>query len=112
MASLPSVFGQVFGPLLWQQQLAMFGQTVTYYGANFAAGSGVALSVIWKEGRGTEDVSPGRYSHIIVCCADLTPPPVEGDIVEDSNGAVYDVVSVEIDAVGFALCILQEQGNG
>ena len=90
----------------------MFGRTVLYHQESLDPAQAVELDVIWKEGRAEEEVSPGRYSHILVQNADLDPGPVEGDLVEDPLGTLFDVVSVEADPNGFSRCILQEQGRG
>jgi hypothetical protein len=109
MASLPSQFAQLFAPLLWEQEVALFGRSVLYHQESIDPAQAVTITVIWKEGRSEEDVSPGRYSHILIQNADLQPGPVPGDIVE-AGGSLFDVKTVEADAVGYSRAVLQEQG--
>lgn len=111
MASSPTPFAQLFAPLLWDCEFAMYGRTVLYYQESLDPAEAIELDVIWKNGRGEEEVSPGRYSHILIQNADLDPGPIEGDIVEDASGDLFDVVSVEADPNGYSRAILQEQGR-
>ena len=107
---MPSQFAQLLVPLLWDQQFAMYGRTVLYHQESMDPEVALSLDVIWKEGRGEEEVSPGRYSHILNQNADLPGGPMEGDLVE-ADGVLFDVVSIDADSVGYSRAILQEQGD-
>jgi hypothetical protein len=111
MASLPTQFAQLYAPLLWEREFAMYGRTVLYHQESFDPAVAVELNVVWKEGRAGEEVSPGRYSHILIQNADLDTGPIRGDIVEDTTAnKFFDVVSVEADPNGYSRAILREQG--
>lgn len=111
MASTTSPFAQLYAPLLWNCEYALYGRVVTYYQESFDPALAVQLQVIWKEGRAEEEVSPGRYSHMLIQNSDLDPGPIRGDIVE-TGSKLFDVVSVEADATGYSRAILREQGLG
>lgn len=111
MASQSTVFAQLYAPLLWEREFAMFGRTVLYHQESLDPDVAIELDVIWKEGRADEQLSPGRYSHILIQNGDLEAGPMEGDIVEDA-GRLFDVVTVEADPLGYSLAILEEQGRG
>lgn len=93
--------------MLWASLLQEFGCTVTYLPANAAAP--IPLAVLWKDGQSDEDVSPGRYSHIDVCNADLPQPPALRDTVQ-KDGRRYQIVRINALITGFSVIVLQEMG--
>jgi hypothetical protein len=99
-------FATDYLPLNWAAQIAVFGRTVEY--TPRASGDAVELDVVWKEGAEDEDTSPGSYSNITLCDADLESGPVKGDTV-DADGSTFDVVRVDAYATGWSRCVLKER---
>src|SRR5215831_3161245 len=109
MASIPTNFAALFAPVLWEQQLAMFGRTVGYR-QRVDLNTPLEVQGLWKEGAEGEPSSPGRYSILIVQNSSLNGGPQKGDQVWDGSTS-FDVQRVEADAVGFSRLTLREQGN-
>lgn len=99
-------FATDYAPMNWAAQLDMFGLTVLY--TPRATGETVELDVVWKEGAEDESVSPGSYSNITLCDADLGQTPDRGDVVE-GNDQVFDVVRVDAYATGYSRAVLKER---
>ena len=110
MASYPiNPFINNYVPLMaWPALLATYGTQVVYLPQGDAA-QAVPISVLWKEGRSDEEVSPGRYSHMDVQNAALPSSPAKGDIVQN-NGRQYEVVHVGALAIGYSVIVVQETG--
>jgi hypothetical protein len=99
-------FALDYAPLNWDAQLDMFGQTVIY--TPRSTGESIELDVVWKEGAEDESVSPGSYSNITLCDADLGQTPERGDVVE-GDGQTFDVWRVDAYATGYSRCVLKER---
>lgn len=109
-------FATDYVPLNWTAQLDMFGTTILF--TPRSTGVQIEVEVVWKEGAEDEAVSPGSYSNITLCDADLgididADPeldggPVKGDVV-DADGRIFDVVRVDAYATGYSRCVLKER---
>lgn len=99
-------FATDYAPLNWAAQKDMFGQTVYY--TPRATGETVELDVVWKEGAEDEAQSPGIYSNITLCDAELGETPSNGDVVEDEDGTRFKVQQVDAYATGYSRCVLKE----
>ena len=99
-------FATDFAPLNWAAQKDMYGVTVYY--TPRATGETVELDVVWKEGAEDEGTSPGIYSNITLCDAELGETPAKGDVVEDGDGTLFNVQQVDAYATGYSRCVLKE----
>ena len=101
-------FTNVYVPILWAHELAMFGCVVDYLPER--AEMGWQVQGIWKEGVEGESVSPGRYSSFWLADGALPERPKRGDAVR-KDGLVYDVVDLRTTIYGYSRLTLQEDLN-
>ena len=108
MATFVNPFISSHVDTLWQSLIGEFGRQVNY--VPFAdPASAATITVIWKEGSSDEEVSPGRYSHILVRNADLAALPESEDEVQ-SNGFSYSVVRIEAYAYNYSTLVIHKEG--
>lgn len=93
---------------LWPAEVATFGTRVLYLPQGDPSRA-VLVSVLWKDGRSDEDVTPGRYSHIDVLNSDLPAFPAKRDKVQ-KDGKQYLVVAVDALITRFSVLVLDEIG--
>lgn len=106
---MTNVFIDGHAPLLWASLLPEFGRTVSYW-PDGDEGAAQDLQVIWIEGSEDEEVSPGRYSHVLVKNDEAPAPPKLGDALE-ADGRVFDINRINAFAYGFSRCVLKERGG-
>jgi hypothetical protein len=96
-------------PILWNALIAEYGRDVEYWPGNDPA-QAVTLTIVWKEGAEDEDVSPGRYSHVLVQNVDLPNDPKPGDAIVNA-GIEYDVVRVNALITNYSSIVIQDRSE-
>lgn len=93
---------------LWAALVPNFGQVANYWPGGDSIET-LEVELIWIEGVEDEEISPGRYSHVLIRNASLPAPPQQGDVIEREVGMIYDVVRVNAFAYGYGRLILHRR---
>jgi hypothetical protein len=96
-------------PALWTALIGEYGLTLDYWPGGDETQSRT-ITVIWKEGREDEDVSPGRYSRALIQNVDLAGVPRKSDIVF-KDGVEYDVSRVDAMPYNYSSILLQDRSE-
>jgi hypothetical protein len=91
--------------LLWSNLIPEFGRLVNYWPGG-EPDAAAQVEVIWVEGVEGEEISPGRYSHILVRNDSLPADPQQGDSVE-KDGSVFDIERIDAFAYRYSRCVLK-----